>query len=67
MNADELLSMKQTAEALEVSMPTFYEMMKRGDIAPAQIRQMGQQQRRFFRRSDVEQLRQRRSGGEAQA
>jgi predicted DNA-binding transcriptional regulator AlpA len=66
LNPDELLSMQQAALVLNVSMPTLYAIVdERGELKPAEERKLGKQRRRYFRRGDVEALRQRRTGAEA--
>lgn len=59
---EELLSIPETAERLGVSDTIVRRLVKRGDLAPARIEHIGQQTRRYFRASDVEELRQKRSG-----
>jgi excisionase family DNA binding protein len=66
MDADELLSMQQAADALAVSRPTFYEMLERGEVVPTEVRQLGRQIRRYFRRSDIEALHRKRAGEQVQ-
>lgn len=48
---------------LGVSSPTLYAIVdERGELQPAEVRKIGQQTRRFFRRGDVERLRRQREG-----
>lgn len=62
-DGDDLLSMKEAAGLLGVSMPAFYTIVDtRHELEPAETRQVGRQRRRFFRRGDVEALRRRRAG-----
>ncbi len=65
MTDTDLLSWRETMQALDVSSPTLYAIVdERKELAPAAVRQMGQQTRRFFRRGDVEQLRRQREGAQ---
>jgi predicted DNA-binding transcriptional regulator AlpA len=65
MTIDDLLSWRETMQMLGVSSPTLYAIVDdRRELPPAAIRKIGQQTRRFFRRSDVEQLKQQREGGQ---
>lgn len=60
---EDLLSMQEAAQLLGVSMPTLYAIVdEREELQPAIVRYHGQQKRRYFRRSDVEELRQKRAG-----
>jgi hypothetical protein len=60
---DDLLSMKEAAQVLGVSMTAFYTIVdQRHELKPADTKQLGQQRRRFFRRGDVEALRRKRAG-----
>jgi hypothetical protein len=61
---EELISIPVTAERLGVSETVVYKLVKRGDLSPAKVEQVGKQTRRYFRAGDVEALRQQR-GGEA--
>lgn len=68
VNPDELLSMRQAVELLGVSRPTFYAIVdERKELTPAAERKIGNQRRRFFRRGDVEALRQQRTGAVTQS
>lgn len=49
-------------DALNVSSPTLYAIVGRDELKPATIKQMGQQQRKFFNPTDVERVRRVRSG-----
>lgn len=61
--SDELLSWKETMIALGVSSPTLYAIVDaRQELTAARIVQSGQQQRRYFRKVDVEALRRQRAG-----
>lgn len=63
MEDTDLLSWRETMQALNVSSPTLYAIVdERKELTPADVRQIGQQTRRFFRRGDVEQLRRQREG-----
>lgn len=64
MCVEELISIPEAAERLAVSETVVRRLMKRGELTPAKVDQIGQQTRRYFRASDVEALRQKR-GGEA--
>jgi hypothetical protein len=59
---EDLLSWQQTMDALKVSSPTLYAIIGRDELKPAVIKQMGRQQRKFFRPTDVERIRRQRSG-----
>lgn len=56
----DLLSMKEAASALFVSMPTLYQILKRGELTVANVKMIGKQRRSYFSRADVEALRQKR-------
>ena len=61
--SDELLSWKETMTALGVSSPTLYAIVNtRQELTAARVVQNGQQQRRYFRKADVEALRRQRAG-----
>lgn len=62
MTTEDLLSWQQTMDALKVSSPTLYAIVGRDELKPAAIRQIGQQQRKYFNPADVERLRRQRSG-----
>jgi predicted DNA-binding transcriptional regulator AlpA len=61
----DLLSWRETMLALGVSSPTLYAIVdERKELEPAEVRKIGLQTRRFFRRGDVEQLRRQREGAQ---
>ena len=62
VTTDQLLSWKDTMQALGVSSPTLYAILERGELEPAKIQQIGKQQRKFFREGDVTELRRKREG-----
>lgn len=63
MTEEKLLTMQEAARLLGVSMPTIYAIVDtRKELAPVEERRIGKQRRRFFRRSDVERLKQERAG-----
>lgn len=54
---DELLNIQQVAEVLGVSRPTVYKLLRKGLLIPVQPDSpFLEQQRRKFRRADVERL-----------
>lgn len=55
---DEELSVKEAADLLKVSHTAILKMVERGELVPSREEMRGQQHRRWFRRSDVEQVRQ---------
>jgi hypothetical protein len=59
---DELISIPETAERLKVSETIVRRLMARGDLIPAKVDTIGKQVRRYFRASEVETLRLKRSG-----
>lgn len=59
---EELISIPETAERLKVSETIVRRLMSRGDLVPAKTETIGKQVRRYFRASEVEALRQKRSG-----
>lgn len=59
---EELISIPETATRLGVSETVVRRLVKRGDLAPAKIDQIGRQTRRYLKSSDVEALRRVRSG-----
>ena len=62
MTTEDLLSWKQTMDALGVSSPTLYAIIGRHELAPATVQKLGQQERKFFYPADVERVRRQRSG-----
>ena len=62
MRVDELISIPVVASRLGVSATIVRRLMERGDLVEAKVEQIGKQTRRYFRASDVEALRQKRSG-----
>lgn len=55
--SDELLNIQQVAEVLGISRPTVYKLLRRGLLIPiSPDSPFLEQQRRKFRRSDVERL-----------
>lgn len=62
MTVEQLLSWKETMQALDVSSPTLYAIVGRNELQPAEVRQIGRQERKFFSPADVEALRRKRSG-----
>jgi len=54
-------------QALGVSSPTLYAIVdERKELQPAAVQEIGKQQRRYFRPDDVEALRKKRLGEQAQ-
>lgn len=64
VTTDQLLSWKDTMQALGVSSPTLYAILERGELEPAKTQQIGKQQRKFFREGDVTALRRKREGAQ---
>ena len=64
MPVENLISMPVAAEQLHVTEAVVRRMVKRGELTPAKVQQLGRQTRRYFRSEDVEALRRRRSGEE---
>lgn len=62
MTVEPLLSWQETMRALDVSSPTLYAIVGRNELHPAEVRQIGRQERKFFKPADVEALRRKRSG-----
>jgi predicted DNA-binding transcriptional regulator AlpA len=62
VTTEHLLSWFETRQMLGVSSPTLYAIVKRKELQPAALQQLGKQQRRFFRREDVETLKRKREG-----
>jgi len=62
MTQEDLLSWQETMQALQISSPTLYAIVGRQELMPSVVKQMGQQQRKFFRRDEVERLRRIRTG-----
>ena len=56
-NPEDLISISQAAKLLRVSRPTIYAMLRRGELVPVKI-----SDRQYLVKSDVEELKQRRSG-----
>jgi len=54
---DELINLSQAAELLDVSYPTVFALMQRGDLRPVKIAD-----RQFLLMEKVEELKRRRSG-----
>lgn len=61
---EELLSWQAAARILGVSSPTLYKIVERKELTPARVQVLGSQKRRYFRRDEVEVLRDRRREGE---
>jgi hypothetical protein len=59
---EELISVPATAERLGVSETIVRKLVRRGELIPAKVDQVGRQTRRYFRTRDVEALQQKRSG-----
>lgn len=58
---EEHLNWQQVLALLQVSSPTLYKIIKRGELVHSHIERHGKQRRRYFRKSDVEALKVKRS------
>jgi excisionase family DNA binding protein len=64
MRVEELISIPEAARHLGVSETIIRRWIKRGDLQPAKVDQLGRQTRRYVRSADVEALRKQRGGAD---